>query len=515
MRTALVLLLLLAIAAVPGSILPQRGIDAGTGRGLPRPSTRTARAVARPARLLRRLRLAVVLRDLPAAVRLAGRLRRAAVAGSTGTPCAPQPPRAPRRLERLPEHAELAGATAPVDEALAAAAGGAAGRRYRVARARRRGPHALSAESGYLRETGNLRLPPRADRASSSASRSGTCSAGAATSSCPWARRSPTRCSAYDTLRPRAAGSTPETLPPFSVTVDELDVTLRGAGRRRAVRRAPRLHGARDDDRAARAEPERQQTLTGQPPAARSAARRSSCSATATPRWSPSATRGAASLYRGATPFLPQDNNYTVRRRDQGAGRPSRSSSASPGSSCRPPSSTYADGPHVAVPGPEEPGAGAVGLGGRPLPRRPARSRSTRSTPTDLQPAHQGRRQAAADPAVARARPSSCPAAAGSITFDGPSAAPGCRSGTTRARLIALVGGAGRARRSDRLADRPPPAGLRAGASRRRPRGGPGDDPAARRTVVTIGGLAKGDGRRAAARRSRTSCAPIAGHDDG
>ena len=79
MRTALVLLFLLALAAVPGSVVPQRDIDAiavsewqtrqphaGTGLRLPR--------------ALLGLRLGVVLRDLPAADGLSGRLRAAEAA---------------------------------------------------------------------------------------------------------------------------------------------------------------------------------------------------------------------------------------------------------------------------------------------------------------------------------------------------------------------------------------------------------------------------------------------------
>ena len=77
MRTALVLLFLLALAAVPGSLVPQRSVDPRAPRSSPTQHP-TLGAVVRPAVALRGLLLAVVRRDLPAAVRLARRLRAAA-----------------------------------------------------------------------------------------------------------------------------------------------------------------------------------------------------------------------------------------------------------------------------------------------------------------------------------------------------------------------------------------------------------------------------------------------------
>ena len=164
MRTALLLLLLLAVAAVPGSVFPQRRINPGQVQQYLDDHPGYA-ALARPARLLRRLLVGLVLRDLPAAVRLAGRLRAApqsrAPAGRAG-----RPPRAPRRLERLPGHLRVDGRRA-------------AARRRSTRRARCAAPAlpvaryddpdaaalSVSAERGYLRETGNLRVPPGAARA--------------------------------------------------------------------------------------------------------------------------------------------------------------------------------------------------------------------------------------------------------------------------------------------------------------------------------------------------------------
>ena len=72
MRTALVLLLLLALAAIPGSVVPQEDVDSLDVRSGARTHP-DADAGLRPARAVRRLRLTVVRRDLPAADDLAGR----------------------------------------------------------------------------------------------------------------------------------------------------------------------------------------------------------------------------------------------------------------------------------------------------------------------------------------------------------------------------------------------------------------------------------------------------------
>ena len=150
MRTALFLLLLLSIAAVPGSIFPQRNIDAG----------RVADYIAQnpsTSPWLDRLGFFDVYASpwfsaiyLLLFVSLVGCIiprTRVHVAALRSTP-----PRAPARLDRLAEHAELTTGLS-VEEALAEARTVLRAKRFRV--------HAhdgtsLSAESGYLRETGNL-----------------------------------------------------------------------------------------------------------------------------------------------------------------------------------------------------------------------------------------------------------------------------------------------------------------------------------------------------------------------
>jgi cytochrome c biogenesis protein len=149
MRVALVLLFLLALGSVPGSLLPQEGID---------PAAVQQYYSAHPA--LAPVLSALGLFNVFAApwfaaiylllfVSLAGcvlprtyRLARSARA---------LPPRAPRNLSRLPHSVRYETAMA-ADEAAAAAAAFLSGRRFRL----HRGEGWLSAEKGYRREVGNL-----------------------------------------------------------------------------------------------------------------------------------------------------------------------------------------------------------------------------------------------------------------------------------------------------------------------------------------------------------------------
>ena len=149
MRTALVLLFLLAVASVPGSVLPQRGID---------PAAVTSYYTAHPALapVLARLSLFSVFAApwfaaiyillfvslagcvLPRTFRLVGSARQ-------------QPPPAPRNLARLPLSAGYQTSMAP-EAAAQSAAALLRGKRFRL----RTGDGWVSAEKGYLREVGNL-----------------------------------------------------------------------------------------------------------------------------------------------------------------------------------------------------------------------------------------------------------------------------------------------------------------------------------------------------------------------
>jgi cytochrome c biogenesis protein len=149
MRTALVLLFLLAVASVPGSVLPQRGID---------PSAVTSYYTAHPALapVLARLSLFSVFAApwfaaiyILLFVSLAGCVlpRTFHLIGSARQ----QPPPAPRNLARLPLSATYQTTMTP-DAATQSAAALLSGKRFRL----RTGDGWVSAEKGYLREVGNL-----------------------------------------------------------------------------------------------------------------------------------------------------------------------------------------------------------------------------------------------------------------------------------------------------------------------------------------------------------------------
>ncbi len=159
MRTALVLLLLLAIAAVPGSLVPQRSAD---------PNGVTQYFTDNPdlAPVLDKLSLFDVYTSpwfsaiyLLLFISLIG-----CVLPRTKhhwKALRSQPPRTPARLSRLDDHRtrEIT-VEGDADAAAAAAVETAAAQLrksgYRVARYDGRGTFSVSAERGYLRETGNL-----------------------------------------------------------------------------------------------------------------------------------------------------------------------------------------------------------------------------------------------------------------------------------------------------------------------------------------------------------------------
>lgn len=149
MRSALVLLFLLALASIPGSVLPQQGID---------PAAVSQYYAAHPtlAPILARLSLFDVFGApwfaaiylllftslagcvLPRAFRLAKSARQ-------------PPPKAPRHIGRLPQATSITVTMSP-DLALTSVAGVLRRRRFRL----RTGDGWVSAEKGYLHEFGNL-----------------------------------------------------------------------------------------------------------------------------------------------------------------------------------------------------------------------------------------------------------------------------------------------------------------------------------------------------------------------
>ena len=158
MRTALVLLLLLAIAAVPGSLVPQRSAD---------PNGVTQYFDENPdlAPILDGLSLFDVYTSpwfsaiyILLFISLIG-----CVIPRTKhhwKALRARPPRTPARLGRLADHRtvdlEVADAEAAASVAIDLAADQLTSARYRVERYDSRGRLSVSAERGYLRETGNL-----------------------------------------------------------------------------------------------------------------------------------------------------------------------------------------------------------------------------------------------------------------------------------------------------------------------------------------------------------------------
>ena len=151
MRTALILLLLLALAAIPGSIVPQRDVDSlKTSRWQEQHPTLTP--------IYERLGLFSVY-DSPwfsaiyllLMVSLVGCIIPRSLVYFRAMRAAP--PDAPRRLTRLPDHATYK-VDQPATEVLARATKVLRRRRYRVTTSEEDGW--VAAERGYLREAGNL-----------------------------------------------------------------------------------------------------------------------------------------------------------------------------------------------------------------------------------------------------------------------------------------------------------------------------------------------------------------------
>ncbi|MEI4270169.1 cytochrome c biogenesis protein ResB [Klenkia sp. LSe6-5] len=153
MRTALVLLFLLAVAAIPGSLLPQRSLSQSQVSGYFAEHPDLAPVLDKLylfdvfsspwfAAIYLLLFLSLIGCVLPRAVEHA----RAVVAA---------PPPAPRHLHRLPDNRAL-DTPLPATEALDAVEEELRVRRFRVVR--RDGAHGpeLSAEKGFLKETGNV-----------------------------------------------------------------------------------------------------------------------------------------------------------------------------------------------------------------------------------------------------------------------------------------------------------------------------------------------------------------------
>ncbi|MGW5240881.1 cytochrome c biogenesis protein ResB [Monashia sp. NPDC004114] len=299
MRTALFLLLLLAIAAVPGSIFPQRNIDAG----------RVADYIAQhPQTSLWLDRLgffdvyssvwfsAVYLLLFVSLVGCIVPRTKVHIAALRA-----RPPRAPARLHRLAEHAEVTTWLAP-DEALAAAREVLRRKRFRL---HSHDATSVSAESGYLRETGNLVfhlaltgiivgmavghlfgwrgdiILAEGDKFASSAGTYNTIAPG------PWVDS--------------------EHLPPFVLSLDKLDVQFNETPGRSFG--TPRQFDALTTLQREPGAPATKETVSVNHPISVDGADIFLLGNGYTPVITVRDATGAV-LYREATPFLPQDANY-------------------------------------------------------------------------------------------------------------------------------------------------------------------------------------------------------------
>ncbi|MEZ5186784.1 MAG: cytochrome c biogenesis protein ResB [Candidatus Nanopelagicales bacterium] len=146
MRTALILLLLLAIASIPGSVFPQRGTDPGRvqdyltanptlGPWLDRLGVFDVFASAWFAAVYLLLCISLIGCIIPRTAEFVRVVRR-------------PPPPAPSRLSRMPAYAKVTGTAGALD----IAEDFLRGNRWRV----RRTDDAIAAEKGYLHEVGNL-----------------------------------------------------------------------------------------------------------------------------------------------------------------------------------------------------------------------------------------------------------------------------------------------------------------------------------------------------------------------
>lgn len=153
MRTALILLLLLALAAVPGSLIPQAGVDAlevtqwkddhpDLARIYERLGLFSVYSTPWFAAIYILLMVSLVGCIIPRTLAYARALRAV-------------PPQTPRNLGRLPDHREFSVEADP-DVVLERARAHFRKGRYRLRSVDDTAPGSVSAEKGYLREFGNL-----------------------------------------------------------------------------------------------------------------------------------------------------------------------------------------------------------------------------------------------------------------------------------------------------------------------------------------------------------------------
>lgn len=301
MRTALFLLLLLAVGAVPGSIWPQRSIDAA----------RTADYIAQHPTLgpwLDRLGFFEVYASpwfaaiyLLLFISLVGCVLPRSKVHWTAMRAAP--PRAPKRLERLGAHAR-AESVASSEEVLAAAREVLRRKRFRV---HSHDGQSVSAERGHLKETGNLAFHLALILVIIGVA-VGHLFGWKGDVIVPVGQGFANTLSRYDTFSP-GPWVDPEDLSPFTVKVDRLDATFEERVTTRGQFGQPRDFTAHvtTSDRPGAAEESR--TIKVNHPLEMDGASVFLLGNGYAPVVTVRDAEGEV-VYRDATPFLAQDNNY-------------------------------------------------------------------------------------------------------------------------------------------------------------------------------------------------------------
>ncbi len=301
MRTALFLLLLLAVAAVPGSTFPQRSIDAvrttqwitdhpTAGPVLDRLGFFGVYASPWFAAVYLLLFVSLIGCVLPRLRIHAHQVRSV-------------PPRAPRRLERLGAHREVTVGGDP-DAVRERLRGVLRHRRYRV--------HAhdgttLSAEKGYLRESGNL-LFHLALIGVLVGVAWGHLLGWKGDVIVPVGQTFANTLSRYDTFSP-GPWVDPNALDPFTLGLDRLDATFETRDTGKGQFGAPRDFTAYTTFTPAGGTPE-QRVISVNHPLETAGGTVFLLGNGYAPHVTVRAADGTV-LYSDATPFLPQDNNYT------------------------------------------------------------------------------------------------------------------------------------------------------------------------------------------------------------
>jgi cytochrome c biogenesis protein len=301
MRTALFLLLLLAIGAVPGSIWPQRSIDAARtadyiaqhpslGPWLDRLGFFEVYASPWFAAIYLLLFISLVGCVLPR-TRVHWRAMRS------------QPPRAPGRLERLAAHTERE-VEGSGEDVLAAARAELKDRRFRV---EAHDAQSLSSERGYLKETGNLVFHLALILVIIGVA-VGHLFGWKGDVIVPVGQGFANTLSRYDTFSP-GPWVDPQDLSPFSLTMGRLDATFEENVTGRGQFGQPRdftAHVTATDEPGA---PPREETIKVNHPLEMDGASvfllGNGYAPVITVR-----DKGGNVVYRDATPFLAQDNNY-------------------------------------------------------------------------------------------------------------------------------------------------------------------------------------------------------------